>query len=277
MAVVKFLDETSKFRTTPVQFAVLVVAEAYPLSDIQTLGELAAIDRSALGTVLGKLKRAKLVDVVSDPQDKRARLTRITPRGEALLRDMRRHVETAQDRILEPLTAVEREAFMAHLRRLTHLNHAFSRVPAKPHSDDISLYDKPGHLIRRLQQISIGIFYKFVTLDITPLQYACLEGVFSYPDVDNSRLAQLVNLDRPTLGSIVKRMEAKGWLEIRADPQDKRANCLNLTERGRQVLFDTRPLVDTADRELVQPLSRTDRERFLDRVARLTLDRPPGN
>jgi hypothetical protein len=46
-------------------------------------------------------------------------------------------------------------------------------------------------LAPRRRQRPIGIFYKFVTLDITPLQYACLEGVFSYPDVDNSRLAHL--------------------------------------------------------------------------------------
>ena len=57
------------------------------------------------------------------------------------------------------------------------------------------LYDKPGHLIRRAQQIAVAIFSEECgALDITPAQYEILLAIRSQPGTDATRLSELVAL-----------------------------------------------------------------------------------
>src|ERR1700730_12043135 len=100
-----------------------------------------------------------------------------------------------------------------------------------------SLYYKPGHLIRRLQQIAIAIFMEETAeFDLTPVQYATLIAVQLHRDLDVARLTELIALDRSTLGLVVARLEAKKWLERRPARSDKRSKCLRITRAGRNLL-----------------------------------------
>jgi DNA-binding MarR family transcriptional regulator len=92
------------------------------------------------------------------------------------------------------------------------------------------LYAKPGHLIRRLQQIAVAIFMEDTEdFDITPVQYAALTAVREHPDVDVTRLSALIAFDRSTLGNVVERLEAKGRL-VRCEGQsDRRIKLLRIT------------------------------------------------
>ena len=69
---------------------------------------------------------------------------------------------------------------------------------------------KPGHLIRRAQQIAVAIFVDEVAaFDITPVQYACLVAVRDNPGADATRISALIAFDRSTLGLVLERLEAK--------------------------------------------------------------------
>ena len=75
------------------------------------------------------------------------------------------------------------------------------------------LYDKPGHLIRRAQQIAVAIFTQECRdLDITPAQYEILLAVRSQPGIDATHLSQLVALDRSSLASALDRLERKNLI-----------------------------------------------------------------
>lgn len=55
------------------------------------------------------------------------------------------------------------------------------------------LYDMPGHLIRRAQQISMALFAEeCAEFDLTSVQYAALVGIRLYPNVDGERLLRRV-------------------------------------------------------------------------------------
>jgi len=72
------------------------------------------------------------------------------------------------------------------------------------------LYGAPGHLIRRCQQIAVAIFMEETReFDLTPVQYAALVVVRAQPGVDQTRLVNLIALDRSTIGNVVTRLEAK--------------------------------------------------------------------
>ena len=71
----------------------------------------------------------------------------------------------------------------------------------------------PGHLIRRLHQISTRVFtarVKEAGFDLTPVQFAALDVIRRHPGLDQARLADAVAKDRATRGAVVDRLERKG-------------------------------------------------------------------
>ncbi|MGI9218192.1 MAG: MarR family winged helix-turn-helix transcriptional regulator [Hydrogenophaga sp.] len=140
----------------------------------------------------------------------------------------------------------------------------------------------PGFAIRRLHQISVGIFLQAVgDLGVTPVQYAALRVVAQQPGIDQRTLARAIALDTSTTGGVVDRLEARGWLERRLSPDDRRARQLFLTPEGQQGLADTLPGVQRSQEQVLAPLTPRQRIEFM-RLLRLLvtqnneLSRAPG-
>ena len=92
-----------------------------------------------------------------------------------------------------------------------------------------SLYAMPGHLIRRVQQVSTALFAEECAgLDLTSVQFAALVAIRENPGVDATRLSHLIAFDRSTLGGVLERLEAKGWVVRNPSPGDKRIKLLRL-------------------------------------------------
>jgi DNA-binding MarR family transcriptional regulator len=133
------------------------------------------------------------------------------------------------------------------------------------------LYDMPGHLIRRAQQISTALFAEeCADFDLTSVQYAALTSIRAHPDVDATRLSFLIAFDRSTLGSVLERLETKGWVQRHGSPADRRLKLLRLTEAGEHLLQQVEPRVRRVQRRLLKPLSRPDRAIFLRLLGQLT-------
>jgi DNA-binding MarR family transcriptional regulator len=134
--------------------------------------------------------------------------------------------------------------------------------------DDV--YTKPGHLIRRLQQMAVSVFTReCADHDITPVQYAALVAVRDNPELDATRIAALIAFDRSTLGNVLERLEAKGLIERRAKAGDRRVKILRLSTRGAQVLAEAEPAVLRAQSRMLDPLSEAERNEFLLLVRRI--------
>jgi len=54
--------------------------------------------------------------------------------------------------------------------------------------------------------------------------------------ISQKRLAELTDIDPMSLVRILDRMEADGWVERRADPEDRRARALHVTERAKPIV-----------------------------------------
>jgi DNA-binding MarR family transcriptional regulator len=59
-----------------------------------------------------------LVDRAVHPEDRRARILKLTKRGDALRRQIRPHMLAAQERFVAPLTPEERPVFLDLLYRV---------------------------------------------------------------------------------------------------------------------------------------------------------------
>ncbi|MDP9651536.1 DNA-binding MarR family transcriptional regulator [Paraburkholderia caledonica] len=105
----------------------------------------------------------------------------------------------------------------------------------------LHLYEEPGHLIRRANQIAVAMFYEKLGRDITPVQYAVLRMLEENPGLDQVTLAQKVALDTSTTADIAARLESKGWIVRKMLPRRQRS--LALTPEGAALLAELTPRV----------------------------------
>lgn len=71
--------------------------------------------------------------------------------------------------------------------------------------------------------MSIALFaQEMAVFDVTAVQFAILQTLLDAPGADQITVAHKVALDAATSGSVVGRLEARGWLRRESDPQDKR-------------------------------------------------------
>jgi DNA-binding MarR family transcriptional regulator len=133
-----------------------------------------------------------------------------------------------------------------------------------------AVFNKPGHLIRRLQQIAVAIFMaETKKFDITPVQYSALLAVEMHPEIDQTSLVNIIAFDRSTIGSVVSRLEGKKWIKRATGADDRRTMRLTITPQGRKVLREIDASVASAQRLILAPLRPAERPVFMNMLKRL--------
>ena len=128
------------------------------------------------------------------------------------------------------------------------------------------VYAKPGHLIRRCQQIAVALFIEETAgrgFDITPVQYAALVAIEAHPGIEATTLSALIAFDRSTLADVIERLVGKRLVDRAADPQDRRVKRLSVTRAGERLLAAIEPAVERAQARILAPLPPAQRKRFL--------------
>lgn len=128
------------------------------------------------------------------------------------------------------------------------------------------IYTMPGHLIRRLQQISTSVFadrMRRLGHDLTAPQFATLAVLSRAPGIDQATLAGLIAHDRPTIGGVVERLEAKGLVIRRQNEKDRRAKVLVLSDTGSALLAALLPDVRDIQPDILPGLSDAERIEFI--------------
>ena len=125
----------------------------------------------------------------------------------------------------------------------------------------IELYEQPGHLIRRAQQIAVSMFFDALGRDVTPVQYAVLRMLQERPGIDQVTLAQEVALDTSTTADIAARLETKGWIVREVLPRRQRR--LLLTPAGEAVLARLVPGLLEMNQSLLSRLDAPERAEFM--------------
>jgi MarR family transcriptional regulator, temperature-dependent positive regulator of motility len=128
------------------------------------------------------------------------------------------------------------------------------------------IHSMPGHLIRRLHQISIALFQERMSalgLDLTPVQFGALVLLSENPGIDQATLAGMIAQDRATTGMVVDRLQAKGLIDRRISPRDRRAREVTLTREGATLLARVTPEVRGVQAAMLPGLSEAERDLFL--------------
>ena len=122
----------------------------------------------------------------------------------------------------------------------------------------------PGHYIRRAQQVSSAYFTEeLADSELTSVQMVALVAIVDSPGIDATRLSEIIDFDRATIGGVVDRLERKGLIQRVVNPEDKRSKVMRATPAGKALLDVSLPRVQRVQERILAPLSPEDRETFL--------------
>lgn len=106
-------------------YAALVALEEFGPASQAALSGRTGIHRSDLVAVINELAERELVERTPDPADRRRNVITLTPLGRRRLHKLEQLLAAAQEELLSPLSAVEREQLTRLLGRLVeHHAHA---------------------------------------------------------------------------------------------------------------------------------------------------------
>ncbi len=106
-------------------------------------------------------------------------------------------------------------------------------------------------------------------LGLTRSQWWVLTMLYAREGVTQSELADMLELEKPTLGRLLDRLEEKEWVERRADTLDRRVRRVYLTDRVQEVMRALRSTAAGVRRDALGDMGDEERERFIDALAKI--------
>ena len=102
------------------------------------------------------------------------------------------------------------------------------------------------------------------SLGLTRAQWWVLTHLYRGDGVSQTELAETLEIEKPTLGRLLDRLQAKGWVRREHDARDRRMWRVHLTEEVAPALRTMRALAAELRRDALAGLSASERERFVD-------------
>lgn len=138
-------------------------------------------------------------------------------------------------------------------------------------SSSFNFSQAPGYLIRRAHQTSMAIFSEeLAAFDVTSLQFAIMQSLIDEPGADQISVAQKVALDAATSGSVIMRLEERGWLRREPSSTDRRRKLLWLTPEGEKIAQEMKKPAATVQKRLLAPLSLAEQQEFLSMLKKIS-------
>ena len=143
---------------------------------------------------------------------------------------------------------------------------------------DMDVLDMAGHLIRRLHQHSTSTFGEHTQaagFDLTAVQFAALDAIFTHPGADQAFVAEQIGYDRATIGGVINRLVKKGWVRRVISQQDRRARELSLTAKGLSVRETLLPVVQGFQKDILGPLNAAEQAALIQLIRQIVI--PPAS
>ena len=100
--------------------------------------------------------------------------------------------------------------------------------------------------------------------------FVVLTSLAEQGEASQAALGRRLSIDRSDLHAIVSELERDALIARVRDPADRRRNVVTLTATGRTALKRLDALIDDAQRELLAPLSASERRALVRLLERLT-------
>jgi DNA-binding MarR family transcriptional regulator len=122
-----------------------------------------------------------------------------------------------------------------------------------------------GFLLNDVARLMRTVYDRRVkSLGLTRSQWWVLNHLFRRDGVTQTELAETLEIEKPTLGRLLDRLEAKGWVRRADDAADRRAWRVYLTDDVQPAMRELRTVAAALRRDALAGLSAAERERFVD-------------
>ena len=122
-----------------------------------------------------------------------------------------------------------------------------------------------GFLLTDVARLMRTIYDRRVkSLGLTRSQWWVLNHLFRGDGVTQTELADTLEIEKPTLGRLLDRLQAKGWVRREADARDGRVWRVYLTAEVEPAMRTLRTVAAELRRDALAGLSAAERERFVD-------------
>ncbi len=122
-----------------------------------------------------------------------------------------------------------------------------------------------GFILNDVARLMRNIFDRRVkALGLTRSQWWVLNHLFRNNGATQSELADILEIEKATLGRLLDRMEAKGWIRREEHATDRRAKRVFLTAEVEPAVKAMRAAAADLRRDALSDFAVDDRERFVD-------------
>ena len=122
-----------------------------------------------------------------------------------------------------------------------------------------------GFLLMDVSRLMRTVYDRRVkSVGLTRSQWWVLNHLFRSPGVKQTELAAILEIERPTLGRLLDRLERKGWVRREDDAHDRRAWRIYLTKAAEPAMRKLRKQAAKLRSDALAGLSAAERERFVD-------------
>ena len=132
------------------------------------------------------------------------------------------------------------------------------------------LPDLLGYHLRRAQT---AVFQDFASsidgANVTPGQFGVLALIEANAGLSQTRLAEILGIDRSTLVAVIDKLERQGLVERAARPNDRRSHALKLSRQGQSRFEALARLVKKHEARVAQRLSAREREALIELLQRI--------
>ena len=107
------------------------------------------------------------------------------------------------------------------------------------------------------------------SLGLTRAQWQLLLHLYRHEGMTQTELASVLELSVPTVGNLVHRLVARGWIEIRIDPSHRLNKYLYLLPTVRPLLERVHTVAGDVDQQSLQGLTIQEIKKLFDLLARM--------
>jgi MarR family transcriptional regulator, transcriptional regulator for hemolysin len=125
------------------------------------------------------------------------------------------------------------------------------------------------HDVARLMRKRFEQRARAENLPLTRSQWQVLSRLALTEGINQTSLAQLLEIEPITLVRLLDRLEASGLIERRADPQDRRAYVLFLTPAAHPMLTRIRTLSAKVRADAMDGIAEADREQLINTLLKI--------
>lgn len=113
-----------------------------------------------------------------------------------------------------------------------------------------------GFLLAKAYQRACALYKEqFGGYDLTPQQFGLMRFLWEEDGITQVELSNRCQIDRTTIGGLVDRLENSGLVQRLPHPDDRRAYRIALTEKGRELEAELKPLGEELHRRILEPLT----------------------